>query len=359
MGWDWSERDRADEWQVELVDPHDATASRGELSGVTAASIRLVWDSGHRASATVETLSGDGDDGWVENSRLRIWHVIRRWGYRKALFTGYVTGRADEWVAGGLKVSYECKSALWAVSADLWPYPFACGSGGTVRGAVKQVMDSCSRPYMLLSGAGDYRFSAARVWNAGTSKLDTLSDLVSLASSRLDVDGMGYPTVGPARLPTTSDRPRWTIDAAGAGSVVTSGVEHSTTAAQVPGRYIVTHKEGNQVTVGVATSGAEKASSAQRRGYVLAEAEEVTDLPGGQSQANSIAADRLSAAQGADEEWRLSCLYFPARPGDACHLRLGGTRQSAIGTRSCWVREADVDCLAGTMELTLRGCRYA
>lgn len=359
MAWDWCDQDRADEWQVELVDPHDATRSRGELRGVTSAKVSYVWDAEGRASATVETLAPDGDDGWVEASRLRVWHVIREWGWREALFCGYVKSRKDEWTSGGLRATYELGSALWAMSADLWTQPFAVGAGGTVRGAVGQVMSSCGRDYRLLAGAGDLRFTTSRVWQAGSSKLATLTDLCSLAGSRLDVDGMGLPTVGPARVPTASDAARWTLDASGPGSVVVSSVEHSSTAGQVPGRYVVTHKEKDNVTVGVATADASNPASAQRRGFTIAETEEVTDLPGGQAQANQLAAEALEARAAADEEWRMTCLYFPARPGDACRLRLGGAANAAIGTRACYVREVDADCLAGTMDITLRGCRYA
>ena len=117
----------------------------------------------------------------------------------------------------------------------------------------------------------------------------------------------------------------------------------------MPGRYVVTHKEGSAVTVGVADVAATMASSAMSRGYVVSETKDVPDLPGGLAQAHALAAQYLAAAQGHEEEWGVTSLYAPYREGDVVRLRLWGEEHHG------YVRDADFDLLGGTVKLTIGG----
>lgn len=346
---DWTDTDRTDRWLVEMVDPNDLSTSRGYLADgcVTDLALTLAQDSDTKASAKVSTL---GDDGYVRGSALRIWHEVDEWGYREPVFTGYVKEAPDSIVQGVRQTDYQLASALWAVSRDLWPSPFAVASGGTALAAIRAVLDLCSRPYEVDSGALDVRLTTPRAWEAGSSRLDSIADLADMAGDYLSVSGSGLVTV--AALPdlTAVSTPTWELDTDDDRAMTLSdGASHTSTAGDVPGRYIVTHKEGSTVTVGVADVAAGMASSASARGYVVAETKEVSELPGGLSQAYVLAAQYLAAAQGHDEEWSVSTLYAPYREGDVVSLRLWG--ETHIG----YVRDADFDLLAGSVKLTIGG----
>ncbi|WP_307738993.1 hypothetical protein [uncultured Parolsenella sp.] len=346
---DWADTSRTDRWLVEMVDPNDLSTSRGYLAEgtVTGLSLTLARDSDTKASAKVSTL---GDDGYVAGSMLRVWHEVGEWGYREPVFTGYVKEAPDSLVQGVRQTDYQLGSALWALSRDLWPAPLAVASGGTALGAIRAVLDQCSRPYDVLAGALDLRFTEARAWEAGSSRLESLADLADAAGDRLSVSGSGLVTV--AALPdlTAATTPTWELDTEDDRAMTLSdGASHTSAVGDVPGRYIVTHKEGSTVTVGVADVAAGMPSSASARGYVVAETKDVSELPGGLAQAYVLAAQYLAAAQGHDEEWSVTSLYAPYREGDVVSLRLRG--ETHLG----YVRDADFDLLGGTVKLTIGG----
>lgn len=343
---DWRDMDRVDEWRVDMVDPNDLSRVLGTLSGVTALSLDLGYYADTRAGAKVETL---GDDGYVANSMLRIVHSVPGWGYTEPLFTGFVTD-VDEAVENGTrKASYSLSSSLYGVGGDLFTGPFTIGVGGTALQAVDAILKGCGRPYRLLL-ARDYRFTSARMWEAASSKLSALFDVMDLAGDRLSVDGEGYVTVEGWSAPSAADQPDWVLDAEDRASVVRSeDVKHSTTAYEAPGRYIVTHKDGDALTVGVADMASGAGTSASVRGYTLTETRDVMDLPGGQTQADQLAAQYLAAAQGAVDEWSVKCMYMPLREGDRVLLRLWGDEVRGF------VKDASFDLLKGTVDVTVKG----
>lgn len=346
---DWADASREDAWTVEMVDPNDPTTSRGYLADgcVTDLTLTLAADSDTKATAKVSTL---GEDGYVEGSMLRIWHEVEEWGYREPVFTGYVKEAPDSIVQGVRQTDYQLGSALWALSRDLWPAPFAVASGGTALAAIRAVLDLCSRPYEVDSGALDLRLASPRAWEAGSSRLDCLHDLADAAGDYLSVSGMGLVTVAAGPDLSGASTPTWELDTEDDGAMTLSdGASHTSTAGDVPGRFVVTHKEGSAVAVGVADAAATMPSSAMSRGYVVAETKDVPDLPGGLAQAHALAAKYLAEAQGHDEEWGLTSLYAPYREGDVVRLRLWG--EEHIG----YVRDADFDLLGGTVKLTIGG----
>lgn len=346
---DWRDMARTDEWLVEMVDPNDLSGSRGYLADgtVTDLSLTLAYDTETKASAKVTTL---GDDGYVQGSMLRVWHEVGEWGYREPVFTGYVSGTSDTISAGVRKTSYELGSALWAIRSDLWPEQFSVASGATAMQAMRSVLGQCSRPYVELAGALDVRTTATQLWKVGTSRLDTLLDLAEMAGDYVSVDGMGRVTVGPSPFNSALDTPRWELDTDDPLSVTTNaGVTHDVTPDDAPGRYIVTHKEGSTVTVGVADAPATYQTSAARRGYVIAKTSEAKELPGGLAQARVLAAQYLAQEQGFVDEWGLTTTYMPYREGDVVGLRLWGDYH--VG----YVREADFDLIPGKVKLTIGG----
>lgn len=345
----WADASREDAWTVEMVDPNDPTTSRGYLADgcVTDLTLTLASDSDTKATAKVSTL---GEDGYVAGSALRVWHEVEAWGYREPVFTGYVKEAPDSIVQGVRQTDYHLGSALWALSRDLWPAPFAVASGGTALAAIRSVLDLCSRPYEVDSGALDTRLTSPRAWEAGSSRLDCLHDLADAAGDYLSVSGSGLVTVAASPDLSGASTPTWELDTDDDRAVTLSdGASHTSTAGDVPGRYVVTHKEGSTVTAGVADVAATMPSSAMSRGYVVAETKDVPDLPGGLAQAYALAAKYLAAAQGHGEEWSVTSLYAPYREGDVVRLRLWG--EEHLG----YVRDADFDLLGGTVKLTIGG----
>lgn len=345
---------RDDRFEVELVDPRDPGRSLGWLRSIEGISLSMSMDSDTRCSAEVSTW---GDDGYLEGARLRIWHRVASPAWSEALFCGYVTEVADSWSRGTLGRTYQLKSSLYAMSADLFVGKFVVAQNGSVLQALGRLMDLCDRPHRVLAGARDRRFTATKVWDVATGKLDCMHELAAEAGDRLSVDGLGYVTVGAD--PALSPRPaaRFTVDTRDPRSVALSGtsIDHTSTALTVPGRYIVTHKDGDSVTVGWVDAPTSLPSSPARRGYVLAASREAKDLTGGADEARRLAQRYLDAAQGGSDEWSVSTLYLPVREGDLVDLRTWDEDGRVPSLHRCEVKSADKDLLKGEMKLVLRG----
>lgn len=345
MTYDWSDMDRTDEWSVEMVDPRNPSISRGWLKGLKDLSVSTGYYVDTRMTATIETL---GDDGYIENSQLRIWHTVPEWGLTYPLFTGYVTSAPDSLENGTRTTSYRCSSAMYAMQVDLFTAPFAINKGAKALDAMGQILNGSGRPYKVANGARDYLFGRPRAWKAADTKLSALNDIANISDDRLTVDGYGYVVIEPYQIPSQAKDPDYVIATDG-GLVVSETIDHTNTASEAPGRYIVTHTNGDEVVSAYADVDSSNPNSPQRRGYTLATSNDVTDLTGGAAQAKQLATTYLKKAQGGVEEWGCTCLYFPAQEGDFVKLRLWGEEHLTF------VKSAEFSPLSGTVKLNLKG----
>lgn len=345
MNENWKNQARTDIWRIEQVDPINPDVVRGDLLGVTSISLTWGYYTDTRGSASVTTL---GDDGYLKHSQLRIIHEIPEWNYVHELFTGYVTDVSKSVSHGTKQTTYTLKSPLYALDADIQAWTFVVGSNGMAINAMRSLFERCNRPYLIHPESKDYRFSSTKVYPIGDSHLKTLFDLSNLAGDRVSVDGHGLVTISPY-TPPSQLTPQWYIDTDDEETMVLNdSISETSTEFEVPGRVIVTHKDGDNEITAWADSDVSKESSSLKRGYMLSQVQDVTDLSGGQQQAQALANQYLEDAQASYNEWQVSALYMPIREGDCVEFSLYGESHHTM------VKTLDVSPLNGTMKVTLK-----
>lgn len=342
---DWKNQNRTDVWRVEQIDPINPDVSRGDLSNLTSLSLTWGYYTDTRGSASVTTL---GDDGYIRHSQLRIIHEIPEWDYVHELFTGYVTGADKETSQGTVQTTYTLKSPLYALDVDIQAWTFVVGYNGLALDAMKTLFERCNRPYVIDPKSKDYRFSATKVYPVGDSHLTTLFDISDLANDRISVDGHGNVTVSPYTAPSALT-PQWYIDTDDKETMILGdSISETNTEFEVPGRIIINHKDGDNEITAWADAGFSYESSSSKRGYMLSQIQDVTDLSGGQQQAQSLADRYLEEAQAGYKEWQVSALYMPIREGDCVGFTLYGEYHHTLA------KTIDVSPLNGTMKMTLK-----
>jgi len=342
---DWKNQARTDVWRVEQVDPVNPDIVRGELTNLVSASVTWGYYTDTRGSASIVTL---GDDNYIKHSQLRIIHEIPEWGYSHELFTGYVTNAPNNTRQGMKKTTYTVSSPLYALDKDLQAGPFVVGENGMAINAIKALFDICGREYSIDPHSHDYKFSSTKIYPVGDSYLKTLFDITGLAGDRISIDGHGIVTVFPYTEPSMLV-PQWILDIEAPDSLVISeDISESSTEFDVPGRIIVSHKDGDNEIVAFADADSTMDSSSKKRGYMLSEIKDVTDLTGGRHQAHALAAQYLGEEQASYREWQVPSLYFPVREGDCVEFIKNGVSHHALA------KTVDCDLMDGTMKLTLK-----
>ena len=82
---------------------------------------------------------------------------------------------------------------------------------------------------------------------------------------------------------------------------------------------------------------------------MIASSETLSDFTGGQSEINALAKKDLLNAQSATDEWSVTTLYAPMREGEIALFTKENT------THVCLIKSIMVDCVAKTMQVTLKG----
>lgn len=341
----WKDSARTDIWRVEQVDPVNPDISRGSLEGVSSLSLTWGYYTDTRGSASITTL---GNDGFIKHSQLRIIHEVPEWDYTYELFTGYVTGVEKNSSQGTTETTYTLKSPLYALDVDIQAWTFVVGENGMALNAMKTLFERCNRPYSFDPKSKDYRFSSTKVYPVGDSHLTTLFDISGLAEDRISVDGHGRVTVSPYTTPTQLT-PMWYLDTDDENTMVLNdSISETNTDFDVPGRVIVNHKDGDNEITAWADASSSYESSSSKRGYMLSEIQDVTDLSGGQQQAQALADKYLAEAQASYKEWQVSTLYMPMREGDCVQFTLYGESHHTLA------KTIDVEPLNGAMKITLK-----
>ncbi len=356
-GPDWADGELRHLLVAELVDPRDHSQSLGALE-VAPSGCRMTegYYTDTRVSASLSVPDWSAYDGfaWV---RLR--HEELRSGWSETMMTGIVWDEGVSESSGALRASPTVVSALKALDADAIPCPLVMGQGGRALSAAAKVCSDVGRPWRALPGATDYRFTDPRVWDAGTSRISVLFDLLELAGDRLGVDPDGVVTA--ARYVEPSRRePSMTLDALDPhGVVLATEMRRSSDSHQVPGRSIATWKgtvgEGDdrrdEQVGGYADVGSSHFASPGRRGYVVSEVHQVNDMaePRTVAHAQRLARGFLPGDSAGTDEWEVECLWVPLHQGDAVDFR-----PPVGGPRLCLVKAVDVDLGAWTERLTLK-----
>lgn len=352
MSYDWSDTTRQDRLVFYDVDPHSLEV-RQELTGVELSGSTITWGyyTDTRVSGSIKVLNSNH----IDHSLIRVVHTVPDWGYSDTLATLLVTGDDAERDAGSWLTAYTCHSTLTMLEKDLLPYAYVIGAGAKAKAVISKLLEDAGRKYSFTGASRDYRYTQAKSYEIGDSRLSDLFDVCSTANDRLDVDGSGVVVID-AYIAPTNTTPSWVLDLADSRTNTLEDISRSSSRLSVPTREIVHYKgtDGNNNDVEVvgyadSTTG----ETASRRGYVLAEVQEINDLsPATQTAATAAAQSYLADNTDEDHEWKVKLLYMPMKCGQTVYITFPDGDDA--GRHHCLVKTVELDLSDMTMTVTLK-----
>ena len=344
---DWKSPDRKDTFHFLLVDPHNLDIVRGEIKNVILddTSITMGYDTDTRVSGSIGVPSSEN----IMSSWVRIIHEVEVESYRKELGTFVPVNPSVSKKSGLESASYDLQSTLWTMQNNLCPYHFSIGAGAYSSDVFARICDTCEREYLILSDANNYRYTSSLIYEMGSSYLDDLYDTCSISRNRANVDGHGRillsKYVNPAYI-----TPSWSLDYDDARSMIIGGIEISNTDYDMPNRVIVIYNNDDKEIYAYADASEKYSFSHAKRGYVMAETHNVSDLsPATQANAQTLANQYLEESISGVTEYKFTSLYFPCNIGETLMLTFN---QKA---HHCLIKSIDPINLGNmTMGLTLR-----
>ena len=343
--------------EVEMVSPSNVNDSMGVLDGVELASSKLTcgYYTDTRTSGTLRVVG----DGWRRGSFLRVRARVPELSHDRVLGTYIVTADDAARQDGTWVYDLELKSVLHGLSTDVRPANWALAKNAYALKAMRQLLELAGRPYDL-SDAVDYRYKTAKVFEGGKTRLERMFQLCEDSGNRLDVDPMGRVTV--SRYVAPANR-AWTyvLQPGSARGMVADGLQRSTdwlsmrTESSV--RFTYSTGEGKKAKEHVITATARQASgnTAQKRGYVVSDYHELTEMsPKTAARATQLAKQYLSQSSKEQVEWKLSMPYLPIWEGDVAMLEVPDGMDEYTGQRRCLVKSLDIALDTLAMDVTLK-----
>lgn len=316
---DWSRGDLSHRFEVLQVDPLNLKDVRGRIMEPSGGELNLDYYGDTRMGAKVEEFGSS----WDGTSALRIVHTVSDYTgdlLTETLFTGYVT-RADR---RNDTRTYELTSTLHGLETNVNPGVFTIAAGSKALDVARMIFKRVSRPYRIEPDAGDYLYSSASMFDAGTDYLSILFDIMDKSNNRISVDEDGIVTI--SRYVRPSQRtPDWEESTEYARTCIIGAPEYFDDTMTMPERVIVhSEHDGDSITVtALAPSGT--SSRHAIRGYCIDEFHEENQLsPFTRAAAQALADKYLATALEPNREMYHGLMYRPVREGMIERLTDGG-----------------------------------
>lgn len=344
-----------------MVDSNDKSHTLGELE-LSLASCSVTWEyyTDTRTSAAVSVRDWSK---WVPNSWLRLVHEVPSCGYSRDLFTGFVWDEGRGPTGYGYEgATPSLMGAAKALETDRLAWPMSVGAGAKASDVLTWLCESALAECHVDGTVGSYRFSSAKVFDAGDTKLSVAMDLCDQLGARMDVDGRG--AVVFSRYTSPSEMaPLLTIDCDSPDSpVLASGPSRSSDSRQTPSRMVVSFRDGDDQVSGYADVASGNPGSAEARGYRVTEHDSPSDAPEPHDQwrAQQEARARLPELSEATTEWDVDTRWLPLRGGDVVMFRPPavwderGVSRTQQPVRKCLVKSCDADLVQWRLSMTLK-----
>ena len=330
--------------EVRQVDPYNLSTVRSTLAEPVGGEIDLDYYGDTRMAATIE----ESGQTWDGTSALRIVHTVYDWTgdlYTETLFTGYVTRVSKR----GEVTTYECASCLYGLETNVTPGTFAISKGEKALNVVRDIMKKVSRPYAIDGDANDYLYGGPVVFEAGTSYLSILFDVMDKSSNRISVNANGKVTISKYTRPSKAT-PDWSESTEDARTLIIGVPEYSDNSMEWPERSIVHAEQDGKKITAIALAPDGSASRHAVKGYCLDDYHDESDLsPFTQQSAQSLADKYLANALERKDEMYHGLMYRPLREGMVERLYDGGRN------RRWQVADATLSLKSWTWEVNFKG----
>lgn len=320
---DWSLTELNHRLRVEMVDPLRRSDVLGTLDvSENGASVTKDITTSTLSQASIECRDWSE---WVENSWIRIVHEIPEYDYREILGTYFVYSEGRSWEYGSMAASPTLYSSLKALSLDKIPQPIFIGEGALVSRVFATILDPFVE-HTISPSCGDYHYTSTYVLDAGDTKLDALQNTLSHVNWEYRLNGDASLTFIPF-IPFAARPISYTIDSAATESVIYENtLKPEGTERTSPGRSIVVWKGENnddEPVSAYADVGPDNPASPQRRGYVVSELHELSDMNGNRTPSNALryAQQFLQKDSVVSRKWSMDTLWLPIEVGDCISFR--------------------------------------
>lgn len=364
MALDWKDQTREDKLTFLMVSPTNPNDIYGELDGVdlSGSSLDAAYYTDIRTSGRLEVVG----DGWVRGSLIRVVHDVPEWGWRKTLGTYIVTADDASRSNGVWRYRLNLQSRLFGLSTDRLVRPWTLATNAKALTAMRQCMNDASYEYTIISGAEDYTIKTPLVIESGTSRLECLYSLSSMANDRIDVDGDGRVTISKYVNPQ-SKAASARIDLSDPRGIAQDNLSRSTDWLQMVDTVAVSFKYSDTVTKGEKTETVQREINAHakvsasvhqahaNRGYTVTDFRSLSELsPQTVARAQQLANQYLKEQAAELITWELTTTYLPIWEGDVVDLVINDGMNEYRGVRKCLVKNIELDLATMTMRLTLK-----
>lgn len=320
---DWTSTDRKDAFLYELIDPFNLGQVRGSLTGVVDGEITYGYYTDTRTSATIKIPQAN--TGWIENSLVRISHVVSKENYMNRLGTFFVSDITRSYEHGIWVYEFNLASTLSRLEDDVLVNNKTCGKGSFSRDALKDIFRSCGATYTMNDGLFTHKFGSAVVYEAGQNLLTTAYDIADRMGARLEVNGDG--TISVEKYVSPSNKTSTMLIS---GNMIVGEVTKTDKFYSVPNRSIVIFKDNDKQISGYADLGSSSVMSYGRRGKRVVEVQNISEMkPKTQARANELAKANLNKSPNVTT-YDMKTLYIPIRTGTVCTLEFGSNRPKCM-----------------------------
>lgn len=262
---------------------------------------------------------------WIENSWIRVVDEIPEYNYRNVLGTYFVYSEGRSWEYGSTAASPALYSSLKALSLDKIANPIFIGEGAPISRVFAAILDPFV-DYSFAASCGEYYYTSPYVIDAGITKLDALKNTLSHVNWEYRLNGDSSLTFMPF-VPYEARAITYTIDAnAGDSFIYENTLKPEGTNRISPGRSIVVWKGDNsddEPVTAYADVPSSNPASPLRRGYIVSELHEVSDMNGDRTAENALIYARQFLERDAivSRKWSMETLWFPMEVGDCVNFR--------------------------------------
>lgn len=321
---DWGSTELVHRLRVEMTDAVDRSSTLGIMDAVSdSATVTMDITTDTIGQASLEFIDWSQ---WIENSWIRIVHEVPANNFRENLGTFFVFNEGTSWKYGANAASPTLYSSLKTLTMDSLPHAIFIGEGAPISRVIGAILSPAFIRYNIDATCGEYYYTSTYVIDAGTTRMEALKQVVA------DVD-WEYRLNGDSSITFTKFQPYATrswamaLDSHSRDSVIEENtIKPEDSKRSVPGRAIVIWKGDNQEDEPV-TAYADvdftNAASPQRRGYIVSEVHELSDLSGDRTPENALiyARNFLAKDSTPTKRWSLTTLWLPLHVGDCIMFR--------------------------------------
>lgn len=320
---DWTSTELKHRLSVEMVDALNHSDMLGAMN-VSESNASVTKDITMNTISQASITCLDWSE-WIENSWIRIVHEIPEYNYRNVLGTYFVYSEGRSWEYGSMAASPTLYSSLKALSLDKIASPIFIGEGAAVSTVFATILDPFI-DHTIAPACGDYHYTSTYVLDAGDTKLDALQSTLSHVNWEYRLNGDGSLHFVPF-VPYAARSIVYTIDANSTDSVIYENtLKPEGTNRTSPGRSIVVWKgedNSDEPVTAYADVGSDNPASPQRRGYIVSELHELSDMNGDRTARNAMEYARqfLQKDSVVSRKWTMTTLWIPIDVGDCISFR--------------------------------------